>query len=251
MWVAPPALAWADPAAPGRPRRGEVQVWRVTVPPEDLPLGLARCLDDGERARADRFRFPRDRRSYVASHAALRAILGLCIGLPAAALRFAPGEHGKPALLGSAADLAFNLSHSGDLALIAVAAQPAVGVDVEAVREPGPEEELAPRIFSAGELALWERLDAAARKASFFAAWALKEACVKAMGAGLSFPVRELEVLAAGPAGAVGCRTKVAAAGARWSLVPFLASPGYAGAVAVRGAPPAVRPYRWSWPARP
>lgn len=98
----------------------------------------------------------------VASRPALREILGRYLGLPADELRFETGRHGKPRLAGPAGELAFNLSHSSALALVAVARRE-VGVDVERIR--------------------------AKRPVDFYRRWADHEARVKCLGSGLTGPV--------------------------------------------------------------
>ena len=98
----------------------------------------------------------------VASRWAVREILGRYLGLPASELRFETNPHGKPRLAAPADDLAFNLSHSGSLALVAVAGRE-VGVDVERIR--------------------------AKRPVGFYRRWADREARVKCLGTGLTGPV--------------------------------------------------------------
>jgi phosphopantetheinyl transferase len=98
----------------------------------------------------------------VASERALREILGRYLGLPAEELRFETGRHGKPRLASPQDELAFNLSHSGSLALVAIARRE-VGVDVERIR--------------------------AKRPVDFYRRWADREARVKCLGTGLTGPV--------------------------------------------------------------
>jgi len=87
-----------------------------------------------EAERAARFVPPQVGRRYLRSHAALRAILQRYIATP---LEFGVAEHGKPHLP-TVPGLRFNLSHSHEMALVAVAWDVEVGVDVEYLR-PMPE----------------------------------------------------------------------------------------------------------------
>jgi len=103
----------------------DLWIFGLRLGPDDCGL-LSPC----ERARADRFDFRRDRDLFVAGHARLRRILGAYLQESPAALRFAYGESGKPALSGP---LAFNLSHSGGFAALAVA-RFQLGVDIECIR---------------------------------------------------------------------------------------------------------------------
>ncbi len=91
--------------------------------------------------------------------------------------RFEKGPHGKPRLAGDWAWLRFNLSHSGQLALVAVARDVEVGVDVERIRPLREMHSIARR---------WLGLDDIADESEFFRAWTWHEAVVKALGVGLS-----------------------------------------------------------------
>jgi 4'-phosphopantetheinyl transferase len=174
-----PASRWEP--APRRPRLrgGEVHVWRAALErsPGEVEA-LKRLLSEDELRRAERFHFEHDRSSFVVARATLREILGLYVGLPPGSLRFAYNDFGKPQLVGEAgeAGLRFNLSHAGGLALYAVAVGREVGVDVEAVREDVPCEELARRFFSRRETAALLALPEGQRRGAFFECWARKEA---------------------------------------------------------------------------
>jgi 4'-phosphopantetheinyl transferase len=127
-----------------------------------------------EAAHAARFGTPALRRRYLRAHAALRAILG---SVTAAPLEFAVHEKGKP-YLASAPEIHFNLAHSREMALVAVARDVEVGVDIERVR-PLPEyAAIAQRYFPEGHTAPTGVRD-------FFRHWTRFEAMLKAHGAGL------------------------------------------------------------------
>lgn len=162
-----------------------VQWWlhRLDRSPTEAQLA---SLSGTEVDRARRFAFERDRRRYLAAHCALRARLAASTGLPAQALRFAEGPHGKPRLQ-DAPGCTFNLAHSEDLALIGIDTDGAeIGVDVEVLRTIDDAEPLAQRLFTRGEYLSWAALPQPARQAGFLRLWARKEACMKAVGAGLS-----------------------------------------------------------------
>jgi 4'-phosphopantetheinyl transferase len=221
---------------------GEVQVWRATLPASDAWLDL---LSDGEREARHRFRLERDRAMYVLSHALRRAVLGAHAGAAPSALRFTTGEHGKPALAG-APDLRFNVSHSGDVALLAVARGREVGVDVEQERPLADWEVVARRAFSPLEQLAILRLPPPAREAAFYACWSRKEAVIKALGFGLAFPldVFEVEVDPARPPRLLASRDARLAVDA-WTMAPLDAGPGHAAALMVAGAGVTVRELGW------
>lgn len=154
---------------------GEVHVWSVGL---DGSGESGTELDDAERARAARFRVESARLRYVAGHTALRRILARYTGVPAGALRFAQGEHGKPCLPGS--PLRFNMSDSGERALYAVTLGTEVGVDVERIRPMEGAAAIAARFLPEAEAGA-VRLD----PLSFFRVWTRREAYLKCIGVGL------------------------------------------------------------------
>jgi len=121
-----------------------VDVW--TVPLVDSESGFV-CLSYDETARANRFKFEKDRMRWSAARSALRTILARYTGADPAQIAFAVGAHGKPFLM-ECADVEFNLSHAGDWALIAVTRAIPVGVDIERVRK---QLDMAPLLKRLGE----------------------------------------------------------------------------------------------------
>lgn len=153
-----------------------VDVWRADLAAAPDELGELLCAE--ERERAAQIVQERDRVLWARSRGVLRALLGRYLDRDPRALRFVFGAHGKPALLpegrapaavlrpAPAADLRFNLSHSGAIALYAVTAGREVGVDIERVRE--------------------------RYTAEFLRAWVAREATVKCRGSGLLTPLGDL-----------------------------------------------------------
>jgi 4'-phosphopantetheinyl transferase len=169
--------------------QGEVHVWQLDL--ENVPLAdLTPLLSEDEQRRAARFHFDRDRDHWIASHGLLRVILGRYLAASPTALQFENGPFGKPKLIGEA--LHFNLSHTGGLALLAVARQCEVGVDIERLRSDFSPEELGGHIFSATEQADLHSLPPEQRHHAFLTLWSGKEAYTKARGLGLSFPLSKL-----------------------------------------------------------
>jgi len=181
----PPPLNW--PAGPVHPivKPGEIHLWRAAL---DNPIRLAGAeavLSRDEILRAGQFARPVDRERYIAAHGALRMVLGLYLSADPQSLEFVAGPMGKPALVQTFTDLRFNLSHSGDLALIAVTRGREVGVDVERVQNDIEFEPIVEHYFEPGEA--WDLRTAPPheRVPRFFDLWTRKEACVKAEGGGL------------------------------------------------------------------
>ncbi len=112
---------------PAAPSVGlDIDVWRIDLRLRESQIKqLRRYLSADELERAERFHFQEHRVRFVAAHGVLRVILGRYIGVPAAALQFGNNPYGKPFLSDefSGSGLSFNLSHSNELALLAVVNQ--------------------------------------------------------------------------------------------------------------------------------
>jgi len=134
----PLADAWCNPPTNPSIASGEAHVWRIDLelPGADIDREFI-LLSADERDRANRFIFKKDRNRYIAARSALRRTLGRYLQDDPAELRFTYGSHGKPSLHSACnpQNLRFNLSHSGEVALIALAVATEVGIDVERIRE--------------------------------------------------------------------------------------------------------------------
>lgn len=145
-------------------------------------------LSDAEAGRMRRFRFERDARRYRAAHTMLRLILGSACGKEPREVQWRIGEFGKPHLQECDA-LHFNMSHSGAHLLIAVAEGAPVGVDIETGATLGPDDrhELARQVFATPEIDALQAIGSAEQRGeAFLRCWARKEACLKALGSGLT-----------------------------------------------------------------
>lgn len=206
-----------------------MQVW--IVPLDREPIAVLDLLSVEERARADRLRHAGARRDFIVSRAALRRVLGALLGLPPQAVELDIGAHGKPRL--AAGGPHFNLSHSGDLALIAVCADHAVGVDLEQTgRGLTQLDAIAEAYFSPTERAAYAALPAADRGRAFYRVWTRKEAVAKALGLGmaLSGPSFDVSVTAGEPRLQ---RLGGATTTGEWTLIDLDLPPAYVGAAVV------------------
>src|SRR3990167_1114685 len=164
-----------------------IHVWTAAIAPtEEEALQMRQILSADECKRADKFRFPEHRRRYIAAHYRLRQILGTYTKTDHEKLEFKHTEHKKPFLiLPGDANLQFNLSHSGDMAIYAFGLVHPLGIDIERVREEC-NYDVAERFFSKNER---EGLSARTHndiRLSFYRIWARKEAMIKATGKGMS-----------------------------------------------------------------
>jgi len=168
--------------------RGGVDVWRIGLArPAAEVTALHRLLDPAERSRANMFRAERDRRRFVVARATLRMVLAEYAGLEPHRVKFTVRPGGKPVLARNSVTgaLHFNLAHSGELALCAVADR-AVGVDLEQLEHHDDMQRVAQHFFSEVEARTLGALSGIDRTHYFFRTWVRKEAYLKACGEGLA-----------------------------------------------------------------
>ncbi len=191
-------------------------------------------LSEEERARASRFRFEADRRRFVITRANLRRLLGEYLGCCGTEINFCYSSHGKPSLSESASDIRFNVTHSGDVALLGFVQSCEIGIDVEQVRQNEELDKLAERFFSLREREQVLGLTGEEKQTAFYRIWTRKEAYVKALGCGISLALDSFDT---SQAGAKPADLRVdhldAASPSRWRLWDVDAGEGYSGAVAV------------------
>lgn len=182
---------------------------------------MAECLSSEERQRASRFHRPLDRARFLAGRGWLRRLLAREMLCAPGEVRIVTGDVGKPRL--ACGNLRFNAARSAGIAFYATSWRMEVGVDVEAIRPAANVDEIAARLFSPAEQRALASLPPAQRMEASFQCWTRKEAYVKGVGAGLSFPLRTVDVWARG-------RPRTVVSG--WSIHQVNLVPGFAAAVA-------------------
>lgn len=240
---------WPKPPADLVLGAEEVHVWRIDLDAVDLLRSPCRLwLSHDERERAARRPRERDRLRWIAGRVSLRGILAGYLRCDPGEIRFLYGGNGKPMLAADAdpEGLQFNLTHSGAIALVAVARDRAVGVDVETVRAVKNAAALAARVFSPAEQAALQSIPEAERLEAFFACWTRKEAWLKARGAGIFQAPQRFHVSVspgdARPLLAVPGQPREAH---RWSLHTLWPGEPWAAALAVEGR--TETPQQWQW----
>lgn len=220
-------------AVRARPHDSTVEVWVAPLDaPADVLRTLAHSLAPDERARAAGFRSPADGRRFALAHGWLRLVLGAALGVAPADVALAGGP-GKPVLVGASGPR-FNLSHAGDLAVVAVAPFE-VGVDVEPLAGGDRWSAAAAAACAPAEAEAIGRLPAGERAAAFLAAWTAKEAHLKGVGTGLATEPRHVVV-------GVPDRHRPTPVGRSdggpggWFVRRIEPAPGHVGAVAAQGA---------------
>ena len=234
---------WTEPPPSPSLAVGTVHVWRIALNQDDERLeGFRRTLEAGELDRAGRFHFDKHRRHFIVARGFLRSVVARYLGSQPEVLRFEYGAYGKPAL-GSGHTLRFNLSHSNEIALLAVALDAELGVDVEHIRADFASEDIAQRYFSRAEVEVFNTLPPSERVAAFFRCWTRKEAYIKAIGKGLSQALDAFDVTLAPDASPALLRAEADDA-SRWFLADVDVGEGYAGALIVERPVAEVRFFR-------
>ncbi len=226
----------------------EVHVWFVNLAVDAHHVAqLTASLPWTEQQRALAFRSDSARTQFVVTRSSLRSILSAYLDVSPLHLKFMHGPQGKPALAGQFSWLHFNVSHSHDVALIAVTRRGEVGVDIERIRPFANDLGMAERFFSPRETALLRALTGPARCEAFFHAWTRKEAFLKASGQGLSYGLERVEVTLL-PEEEVrflridGCEQLAA----QWSLRHLAPVAGCVGALTLQGHDYQLRCWKWT-----
>lgn len=242
-------LEWETPPERLELGQDETHVWRISLELGSESLERLRCsLSEDELERSNRFKFQEGRRRYIAARGCLRNILAHYLNLEASKLRFVYNSHGKPELAKGYGykSLTFNLSHSHELGLIAVAWNRQVGVDLEMIRSNVEREKLAERFFSEREVSDLKSVPDEMRERAFFACWTRKEAFIKASGQGLSLPLDQFDVslnLQNPPVIFAIHGDEIEAR--KWSLFHLDPHPGYVAALAIYDRD--LRLHCWQW----
>lgn len=210
------------------------QVWYCTFSKNEFLFpSFERLLSPGEIERAGRFKFEKDRNSFVITRGVLRTLLSGYLEIPPSEIRLKYTPYGKPFLPNG--NLKFNVSHSGDMAVFAFVLDTEVGIDIEKVKHDFDVMELARNFFSKYEVAAMENIPETELKRAFYRCWTRKESFIKAEGSGLSFPLDQFAVSLDDDEEASLIHTQWDLHEKdKWSLYSFLPGRHYIGALAIR-----------------
>lgn len=227
----------------------EVHVWlaRVGWPSKHI-LALTDILSSEERQKAERFHFQVDGERHVIGRALVQIVIGRLLDRSPDNLHFCYNDFGKPCISRDAnrCGLQFNVSHSGDLILVALAANREIGVDVERVRRHLDIAGIAGLFFSSRERADLAALPIGQRHDAFFRCWSQKEAFLKARGDGLSLPLGCFDVsLRPGEYSALLETRPDPVEASRWVIRELDVGPGHKAALAVEGAGWRLKTMQW------
>ncbi len=227
----------------------KVHIWHASLEqPLEVVQKLETILSDEERERAGRFRYQEHRQSFIVSHGILRSLIHRYTGIRPDQIEFKYNLAGKPHLAGleSVSDLSFNLSHAGLLALFAFSWGRRVGIDVEHLRPMEEMDQVAERNFSSREYKRFQKLIERDRLRAFYNCWTRKEAFIKAIGDGLSFPLKDLEVtfVPEEPVGILSLHGGQEQA-EHWAMYDLKTWEGYAAALVVEGQDHSLTHKQW------
>lgn len=229
-------------------KRNQVHVWRASLGLSRSRLkSLWQILSADEQQRAERFLFQNDRDKFIAARGLLRMILSRYLSIEPGELRFCYSPYGKPELSTemNKHGLGFNLSHSGELALYAVAVDQ-VGIDLERIQTDLDYVAIAQRCFSSQESAALLALPPTYRCEAFFRVWTCKEAYLKAKGEGIFQGLNQVEVALARTEAATFLRIDGdPQATMNWSLLELSPGPGYVAATVIAGANWQIKCWQW------
>ncbi len=232
------------------PEGSAVHIWRVDLTlQEDQLQDYRKLLSADENERADRFYSDRDRRRFIAARRAMRAILSEYLSVLPQEVAYSYAANGKPELAPCLREsgIKFNLSHSNELALIAVAQGLCVGVDLEFIDPELAIDEMSSAFFSPREASMLRALPSERRREAFFKCWTRKEAYIKALGKGLSLSLDSFDVAFGTGASAVLLRAEVFTEElSRWSIYDISVSDRYPAALAVEGKKHRLQHREWA-----
>lgn len=174
----------------------DIHIWRVNLTRPFVEYEYLRSLlSPSEQTRLAKFHFSRDQQRFGIARASLRRILALYLQADPHSLALDATQFGKPYLSKPEhAWLSFNISHSGDLALIGLTHERAIGIDLEEISRTIQPMQIATQFFSPSELAALKKYRGEEQRQAFFRCWTRKEAYSKAIGKGLQIPLNQFSV---------------------------------------------------------
>lgn len=213
-----------------------VHIWSVNVSAHENRLPIYwEILNDEEKLKALRYKFDKDRNCYVIARSILKKLLSIYLNIRARHIEIKLGDYGKPYIHHSS-KINFNISHSNKAILIGFVLNDNFGIDVEYTQRKLNVKRLAKQFFSEEELNALLALDITDRLQGFYNCWTRKEAFIKALGSGLSFPLHQFVVSLNSTDNAMLEKTKWDEKEKyKWVLKTVKHKDNYIGAFAVRG----------------
>ncbi|NWJ47673.1 MAG: 4'-phosphopantetheinyl transferase superfamily protein [Chloroflexi bacterium] len=243
---------WQPASVVSSLQENEVQVWKIELTQARLLLPLFNeYLTSEEIERAKRYRRIQDGERFIIARGLLRHLLGQYLNENPTKIKLSTLAHGKPALSQTTYQkpVEFNISHSGELALLAFSTEMRLGIDLEQINIAIEYSSIARNFFSVSEIRLLEELPLSEKPKYFFRLWTIKEAYLKACGKGLTFPLDQVEIVPAPSQNMVYFTIKTPTPNLQyWKVCELKPDEGYCGALAVDGNDWALRCFKWKEP---
>lgn len=224
----------------------EVHVWSgILDVSESLIEKFKNLLSEDEQSRANRFYFLKDKNRFIVARGMLRKILSFYLGTKPNTFQFQYSQYGKPSLHPNlneqisplkSSEIKFNVSHSNAIALFGITKYRQIGIDVEYTKPLPDTDKVAERFFSFQENLKYQQLPKEQKLTGFYHCWTRKEAFIKAIGEGLSYPLDQFEVsFLPNEKPSIKHIKNDQVQGEAWSLKALEPYPEYIGAIAVEG----------------
>jgi 4'-phosphopantetheinyl transferase len=175
--------------------QNEVHVWSYLLDAENPDMDFFyNLLTEDEKTEINKIKIRKVRNQKVISKAIVKNILSKYLGVTINQIKFSYNKFGKPVLPAdiNLQDLNFNVSHSGELGIIALTKKYKIGVDVERIAELADIDDIIQMCFSKDEQRLFHGVKDPEKTTLFYRIWTGKEAFVKAIGKGFSFPLKNI-----------------------------------------------------------
>ncbi|MBP1710942.1 MAG: 4-phosphopantetheinyl transferase [Deltaproteobacteria bacterium] len=220
----------------------EIHIWAADLDQWNLScLEAVQELPETEAKKAGRFRFETHRKRYIKGHYLLRALLGMYLGTDFYDRAFHINKYGKPALINTKTEdtIFFNISNSENIYVCAFSQNSDIGIDIEKNHDLPDMDRIMAESFSAEEKRRFHTLSEPDRTRTFFQYWARKEALLKAMGMGLSYPMNQVNAVT-GDKHSSQLITKIAGSDIsnQWTLLDMDICTGFTSALALQGEHP-------------
>lgn len=222
-----------------------VDIWSIDTAkfPDNL-TPYFQIISKEEQLRSQRFKFEKDQRLNILARSGLRVLAAQCLNCAPITIQMGYEEYGKPYFL-DYPELKFNVSHSGEMIVLAFIQQFELGVDVEYIKTDFEVMDIADNFFAHDEIQNLKEVEKELQFEAFYRCWTRKEAFIKAKGSGLSFPLADFSV-------SIGEKAKLLATRwdedekNEWSLSSFMPKNGYVGALAVHGPVKTIKYHEWT-----
>jgi 4'-phosphopantetheinyl transferase len=215
--------------------KNEIHVWQIDIETQLQNLKTyCSYLSNTEEDRASKFRFESHKNNYIIRTGILRLLLANYMTCQPNEIEFKLGKFGKPELENSKQK--FNLSHSKNKSLIAISQNKEIGIDIEFIDASIEAKTIATHFFSKDEIKQLYTLNDEKLAQGFFNIWTKKEAFIKAVGTGLTYPLDAFDVSLNTLKKKALIRIKSSTKEAqKWNLFSIKTFNDYAGAIAYKG----------------